>query len=218
MFYHDFYNVDPFKPINLEFNMFSSEEVKKLSVAHIDSLISFSPLGEPVLGGLYDPRLGPLHMYSGRCPTCNQNSVSCTGHFGHIKLPCPVINPVYSAAVIHLLKISCLSCYKILLPKETTLLLSAQLKLIDNGHLTDAQELVTELNGLDEDDDRNLSIEQLKAFVDTYLEQRLCENTVSYMKCSDDIRQTFIAEAINQVIINIYTYIKLRLPKIHVRV
>lgn len=201
MFYHDFYNVDPFKPVNIEFNMFSSEEVKKLSVACIDSLISFTPLGEPILGGLYDPRLGPLHMSSGRCSTCNQNSVLCPGHFGHIELPCPVINPIYSAAVIHLIKISCLSCYKMLLPQEAILLLVAQLKLIDNGFMTDAQGLATEIYGLGEEDERNLSIEEIKSFIDIYLKQRLHKNTVSYMKSIDDIRQTFIAETINQVII-----------------
>lgn len=199
MFYHDFYNVDPFKPINMEFNMFSSEEVKKLSVACIDSLISFTPLGEPVLGGLYDPRLGPLHMSSGRCSTCNQNSILCPGHFGHIELPCPVINPIYSAAVINLMKISCLSCYKILLPQETTLLLAAQLKLIDNGFITDAQVIATEIRGLGKDDELNSSVDELKLFIDTYLKQRLHKNTVSYMKSIDDTRQTFITEAINQV-------------------
>lgn len=199
MFYHDFYNVDPFKPVSLEFNMFSTEEVKKLSVARIDSLISFTPLGEPIVGGMYDPRLGPSHLSNGKCPTCNQNSASCTGHFGHIELPCPVINPIFSAAVIHLLKISCLSCYKILIPKEAILLLAAQLKLINNGQLTDAHALATEINGLYEDDERNLSVEELEIFISVYLKERLEKNSTSYVKSANEIRQHFIAETISQV-------------------
>ncbi|XP_015379062.1 PREDICTED: DNA-directed RNA polymerase I subunit RPA1 isoform X1 [Diuraphis noxia] len=199
MFYHDFYNVDPFKPTSMEFNMFSSEEVKKLSVARIDSLISFTPLGEPVQGGLYDPRLGPIHMNSGKCTTCNQNSVSCSGHFGHIELPCPVINPIFNTAVIHILKISCLSCYCVLLPRETTILLAAQLKLIDNGQLTYAYDLATEINGLCEDDERKLSVDELETFINLYLKERLQENNGSYVKSADEIRQTFIAETLNLV-------------------
>lgn len=198
MFYHDFYNVDPFKPVSLEFNMFSSEEIKKLSVARIDSLLSFTPLGEPVPGGLYDARLGPSHMSNGKCSTCNQNSVSCSGHFGHIELPCPVINPIYTAAVIHILKISCLACYRILLPRETTLLLAAQLRLLDNGQLTDAQELTTEINGLT-DDNRVLSNDELETFISLYVKERLQVNERSYVKCADETRQAFISEALNQV-------------------
>ncbi|CAH1724901.1 unnamed protein product [Aphis gossypii] len=199
MFYHNFYNVDPFKPTSMEFNMFSSEEVKKLSVARIDSLISFTPLGEPVPGGLYDARLGSIHTNSGKCSTCNQNAVLCSGHFGHIELPCPVINPIFTAAVIHILKISCLSCYKVLLPRETTILLAAQLKLLDNGQLTDAHDLATEINGLSEDDDRNLSVEELETFISLYLKERLQENDGSYVKSADEVRQAFIAETMNQV-------------------
>lgn len=199
MFYHDFYNVDPYKPINMEFNMFSPEEVRKLSVARIDSLIPFTPLGEPVPGGLYDSRLGPVHMSGGKCPTCNQNTVSCPGHFGHIELPCPVINPIYTSAVIHIIKISCLSCYKILLPKESILLLAAQLKLIDNGRLVDAQELATEINGLSNDDVGSLALDELQTFIDVYLKVRLQENDTSYVKGADEIRQAFIANTINQV-------------------
>lgn len=199
MFYHNFYNVDPFKPINVEFSMFTSEEIKKLSVVCIDSLVSFTPLGEPVAGGLYDTRLGPANMNSGKCSTCSQNAVSCSGHFGHIELPCPVINPIFSAAVIHIIKISCLSCYRILLPREATLLLTAQLKLIDNGQLADAHNLTTEMNGLFEDGDRKLSVDEIETFISLYLKKHMQTINISYLKNTDEIRQNFIADTINQV-------------------
>jgi len=179
--------------------MFTSEEVKKLSVVRIDSLVSFTPLGEPVAGGLYDSRLGPANMNSGKCSTCSQNAVSCSGHFGHIELPCPVINPVFSAAVIQIIKISCLSCYRVLLPREATLLLTAQLKLIENGQLADAHNLVTEMNGLFEDGDRKLSVDEIETFISLYLKEHLQTIYVSYLKNADEIRQNLIADTINQV-------------------
>lgn len=178
--------------------MFSSEEIRKLSVARIDSLLTFTPLGEPIQGGLYDSRLGPAHISGGKCSTCSQNALSCTGHFGHIELPSPVINPIFSSSVIHIIKISCLSCYRVLLPREPVLLLAAQLKLLDHGQLSDAHNLSIEINGLSEDD-TNLSVDELETFISVYLKERLQDNDKSYVKCVDDIRQNFIAETISQV-------------------
>lgn len=199
MFYHDFYNVEPFKTNNLEFSMFSSEDVQKLSVARIDSLVAFTPLDEPLLGGLYDPRLGPIHVNTGKCLTCNQNLVSCSGHFGHIELPCPVINTIFSAAVVHIIKLSCFSCFRIMLPRKYILLLAAQLKLLDSGQLIDSYDLATEINGLCEDEDTDLSEDQLETFINVYLKERMTKNDVSYMKCAEDIRQHFIVETLNHV-------------------
>lgn len=199
MFYHDFYNVDPFKPINLEFSMFSLEEVKKLSVARIDSLITFTPLGEPSIGGLYDPRLGPIQLTGGKCSTCNQNAVSCTGHFGHIELPCPVINPIYLGYVFQLIKISCLSCYKVLLPQEAIILMAAQLKLIDNGQITDAHNLTTEVKSFCKDNNRDLSADELDTFINLHLKIHLKELTVCYMKNIEESRQNFITDCLNRV-------------------
>lgn len=199
MFYHDFYNVDPFKPINLEFGMFSLEEVKKLSVARIDSLIPFTPLGEPSIGGLYDPRLGPSNLKGGKCSTCNQNAVSCTGHFGHIELPCPVINPIYYGYVYQLIKISCLSCYKVLLPQEAIILMAAQLKLVDNGQITDAHNLTTEVNSFCEGNSGNLSADELNTFINVYLKMNLKETDECYMKNIEEMRQNYITDCLNQV-------------------
>jgi len=86
-----------------------------------------------------------------------------------------------------------------LLPRETTILLAAQLKLLDNGQLTHAHELTTAINGLCEDDERNLAVDELETFISLYLKEHLQGNNESYVKCADEIRQTFIAETINQV-------------------
>jgi len=79
------------------------------------------------------------------------------------------------------------------------MLLAAQLKLLDNGQLTDAHDLAIEINGLHEDEDRNLSVDELETFISLYLKERLQENNEAYVKSADEIRQAFIAETINQV-------------------
>lgn len=43
---------------NLRFTVFTSEEVKKLSVLKISTPLSFTSLGYPCRGGIYDPLLG----------------------------------------------------------------------------------------------------------------------------------------------------------------
>lgn len=47
------------------------------------------------------------------CGVCYKNSYLCPGHFGHISLPLPLINPLFHKIIATILKISCLSCYKL---------------------------------------------------------------------------------------------------------
>lgn len=98
------------------------------------------------------------------CGTCFQNIYNCPGHFGHIELPLPTINPLYHKLISLLLRMSCLNCYSIQLPgkKKTInifllnnnfnvktnffselfkLILSTQLKLLNCGLITEADEI-----------------------------------------------------------------------------
>lgn len=45
-------------PADLSFNVFSSDEIRKLSVVNITSTSAFDVLGNPVIGGLYDVAMG----------------------------------------------------------------------------------------------------------------------------------------------------------------
>lgn len=58
--------------------------------------------------------------HSDPCATCFQNIFNCPGHFGHIELPLPVVNPLFHKLIMILLRISCLSCFSIQLPGKNT--------------------------------------------------------------------------------------------------
>lgn len=47
-------------PANLQFSVFSTEDIKKMSVAKIITPTTFDALGHPIPGGLYDPAMGNL--------------------------------------------------------------------------------------------------------------------------------------------------------------
>lgn len=46
----------------VEFSLFSSDEIKKLSVVSVNNPNSFNVLGHPLRGSLYDPALGKLEI------------------------------------------------------------------------------------------------------------------------------------------------------------
>lgn len=71
--------------------------------------------------------------------------MKCSGHFGHIELPVPVVNPLFHKALSMLLKLSCLSCFKLQVPSYIQLLLSAKLKLLYQGQLSDLNDLDQEV-------------------------------------------------------------------------
>lgn len=141
MYYHKFYTVDPFKPQSIEFDVWSEQDVRKLSVAKIHTYIAFDALGYPVPGGPYDSRLGPLKFNSDPCTTCGNNMMKCSGHYGHIELPFPVFNPLFTPIVANILKASCLNCFTFLVPDAEKCVFVTQLKLIDMGCLIEAQKL-----------------------------------------------------------------------------
>ncbi|XP_011861692.1 PREDICTED: DNA-directed RNA polymerase I subunit RPA1 [Vollenhovia emeryi] len=126
------------------FSVFTANDIRNLSVAKIRTPLSFNILGHPLKGGLYDPSLGTTKSTSELCSTCGHSGFKCPGHFGHIELPVPVVNPLFHKALSTLLKLSCLRCFTLQVPPYIKLLLSAKLKLLHQGQLSD-------LDGLDEE-------------------------------------------------------------------
>ena len=47
-----------YEPKNIRFTVFTSEQIKKLSVLKIKTPLSFTRYGHPCTGGVYDPVLG----------------------------------------------------------------------------------------------------------------------------------------------------------------
>lgn len=59
--------------------------------------------------GIYDSKLGTTdHSYI--CHTCFHDKTLCSGHFGKINLPYPVISPLFKKEVLKWLKIICFDC------------------------------------------------------------------------------------------------------------
>ncbi|KAI4454954.1 dna-directed rna polymerase [Holotrichia oblita] len=150
-------------PDNIIFSIFTEEEIKKLSVLKICNTITFDALGYPVSGGLYDKCLGPLSERGDPCGTCFQNIYQCPGHYGHIELPLPVINPIFTKIIATILKMTCYSCFRIQIPESIKQSLSIQMRLLDKGLITEAIEIQSRISGAISDDGtfENISPESL---------------------------------------------------------
>ena len=100
----------------LQFGIFSPDEIEKQSVAEITKQETYIN-NEPVLGGLFDPRMGVLD-HGKRCKSCEQFNYFCPGHFGHIVMARPVFYIHFLAIVLKVLKCVCISCSSLLINKE----------------------------------------------------------------------------------------------------
>ncbi|KAH8327289.1 hypothetical protein KR074_009351 [Drosophila pseudoananassae] len=127
-------------PSDLEFAVFTDEEIRKLSVVKVITGITFDALGHPMPGGLYDIRLGSYGKCMDPCGTCLKMQ-ECSGHMGHIELGTPVYNPFFIKLVQRLLCIFCLHCYKLQMKDHEQQIIMLQLRLIDAGYIIEAQEL-----------------------------------------------------------------------------
>lgn len=101
----------------IRFCIMSPEEIQRMSVAEIfktDTYVST----EPVVNGLFDPRMGVLD-HNKVCLTCEQKNTFCPGHFGHINLAKPVFYIQFFDIVKKLLKCVCFRCSKLLINTES---------------------------------------------------------------------------------------------------
>lgn len=163
------------------FGFYSDDEIRDLSVKQISSRLSFDALNNPVLGGLYDPSLGPVD-YNVICPTCRQTQKECPGHLGHIELPVPVYNPVLFSQMLTLLKRKCFTCHKFRQAGARSRVLRVKILLLDNGYVNEAAqlgELLEQRNGI-EDEPSQRTIQRQQAILDEYerlaLSRRSCSN------------------------------------------
>lgn len=92
--------------MHLTFRLFREDEMLKLSVARITSASTYDH-GLPKTGGLMDSRMGSTDR-SILCQTCH--SPMCSGHYGHIALPCRVLLPGHIKRIVSLLRCVCHCC------------------------------------------------------------------------------------------------------------
>lgn len=102
---------------SMEFGVFSSKMIRKLSSAKIYTPNTYDEDGYPVEGGLMDPRLGVIDPGI-RCKTCGGRLGECKGHFGHVELTRPVIHVGYAKEVYNLLRMTCCGCGRLLLTED----------------------------------------------------------------------------------------------------
>ena len=87
------------------------------SVVNITCETLYDSNGEPKINGLFDLRMGPIEP-NVDCKSCEQNYITCPGHFGHIELPKPVFNLQFESDIIKILKCICIKCSRLLVNKN----------------------------------------------------------------------------------------------------
>ena len=105
----------PSRIIGLQFSILSPEEIRKSSVANIVSRDTYVN-NKPVIGGLFDPRMGVLDPGL-ICPTDGLNYMKTPGYFGHIELARPIFYIQYLHTIVKILRCVCLKCSKLLIDK-----------------------------------------------------------------------------------------------------
>ena len=102
--------------IGIQFSIMSPEEIRKASVAEINSRDTYIN-NKPVIGGLFDPRMGVLEPGM-ICPTDWYYYMRTPGYAGHIELARPVFYIQYLNIIQKCLRCVCFKCSKLLISKE----------------------------------------------------------------------------------------------------
>lgn len=130
----------------LSFSFYNDDDVRERSVVEVTSHQAFDPITHnPLPGGLYDPRMGPLKDFEPPCPTCALRAQNCPGHAGHIELSVAVYHPLLFADLVELLRCKCYSCHRLLLGERQLQVLKAKFLLLYNYDIDRLQRLDGEL-------------------------------------------------------------------------
>ena len=109
-------NMEPSKIIGIQFSILSPDEIRNSSVAEITSRDTYIN-NKPVIGGLFDPRMGVLEPGL-ICPTDGLDYMQTPHYFGHIELARPVYYIQYFSTILKILKCVCFKCSKLKINKE----------------------------------------------------------------------------------------------------
>ncbi|SCU92024.1 LADA_0F13740g1_1 [Lachancea dasiensis] len=120
------YSSAPLRTVKeVQFGMFSPEEVRAISVAKVEFPETMDETQmRAKIGGLNDPRLGSIDR-NYKCQTCGEGMNDCPGHFGHIELAKPVFHIGYIAKIKKVAECVCMHCGKLLLDEHNELMRQA---------------------------------------------------------------------------------------------
>ena len=102
---------------SIKFGIMGPKTIKKMAAAKVITPELYDHEGYPVDGGLMDTRMGVVDPGL-RCKTCGSKLQDCLGHFGYIELARPVLHVNFIKEILDLLRCTCHSCGKILIPPE----------------------------------------------------------------------------------------------------
>ena len=102
---------------SITFGVFSPKQIIESATAKIVTPELYDREGYPVDGGLMDLRLGVIDPGL-VCKTDGQKLKESLGHFGYIELARPVIHVKFVRQILDLLKSTCKSCGKVIVPEE----------------------------------------------------------------------------------------------------
>lgn len=110
------YSSAPLRTVKeVQFGLFSPEEVRAISVAKIRFPETMDETQTRAkIGGLNDPRLGSIDRNL-KCQTCQEGMNECPGHFGHIDLAKPVFHIGFITKIKKVCECVCMHCGKLLL-------------------------------------------------------------------------------------------------------
>ena len=101
----------------IEFGLLSPKMIKSMAKAKIVTPELYDKEGYPVDGGLMDVRLGVIDPGL-RCKTDGQKLKEGLGHFGYMELARPVIHVGFVKIILDLLRSTCRTCGRSLIPDE----------------------------------------------------------------------------------------------------
>ena len=102
--------------VGIQFSLLSPDEIRRGSVAEVTSRDTYVN-NKPVVGGLFDPRMGILEPGL-LCPTDGLDYIASPGYFGHIELARPVYYFQYLSTIQKILKCVCFKCSRLLISKN----------------------------------------------------------------------------------------------------
>lgn len=95
---------------SVTFGLLDTDAIARMSVCEVTSCETLRSDGRPVKNGVLDPRMGLDHQ--GTCATCNQPSLECLGHYGHITMhpDYPLYNMMFKVPLLKLMNVLCARC------------------------------------------------------------------------------------------------------------